>query len=137
MSAKAKEPLLDLSASSAPVGEPGVAVQGNVTVDDDGNTTTEQSGTGCTAVYRSAVAGMRVFVGEEFMDACNTHGEILFIAAGHPRPHPHDREQLLYPYGEFCTADCKLVARLDDLIACRQNHNFYRVRVANPQPIGS
>lgn len=68
-------------------------------------------------VYRSPVAGARLFVGEGYKHTAQTGGWVIFARAGNPKPHPHNRDELAYPYGEFCTGDECLVAKLDKLLA--------------------
>lgn len=115
--------------------DPSIAVQGNVKVTENGEGTEGvKDCVRCTAVYRSQVAGMRAWVGEEFADTCAADkGYIMFAPAGHPQSHPHDHQQLLYPYGEFCTEDPKLIACLDALLACGKVFGVSRVK--DPIPV--
>lgn len=84
-------------------------------------------------VYRSVVAGSRLYVTEKFKSLKETSGWITFVNAGQPRPHPHNREALAYDYGEFCTSDANLAQHLDAVLHSRGATSTF-VAVANPEP---
>lgn len=85
-------------------------------------------------VYRSVVAGSRLYVTEKFKTLRATSGWITFVPAGHPRPHPHNREALAYDYGEFCTSDANLAHHLDQVLKNRGSTSTF-VAVQNPEPV--
>ena len=85
-------------------------------------------------VYRSVVAGSRLYVTEKFQSLRETGGWITFVMAGSPRPHPHNREALAYDYGEFCTSDANSAAHLDNVLRSRGAMSTF-VAVANPEPM--
>lgn len=67
-------------------------------------------------VYRSPVAGSTLYLGKGYADTRNTNGFVRFVPAGTPTRHPHDHEAMMYPYGEFCTADQDVIDVLDSMI---------------------
>lgn len=113
-------------ADACPPGHPAIGLPGSA-----GGTCEAEAC--CVAVYRAAIAGSRMWVGPEFMDSKASMGVVTFAPAGHPKPHPFDREVLAYPYGEFCTSDKRLICRLDEILQQGGAHTFYRVE--NPQPM--
>ena len=85
-------------------------------------------------VYRSVVAGSRLYVTEKFKSLKDVGGMVIFANAGKPRPHPHNREALAYDYGEFCTSDANLAHHLDQVLLNRGATSTF-VAVANPEPM--
>lgn len=84
-------------------------------------------------VYRSPVAGSTLYVGAGYADTRTTGGFVRFVPAGTPTRHPHDHEAMLYPYGEFCTADDALIELLDSMIKSGTCVLF--TAVAEPLPL--
>ena len=85
-------------------------------------------------VYRSVVAGSRLYVTEKFKKLKPTAVWISFVMAGKPRPHPHNREALAYDYGEFCTSDANLAHHLDQVLKNRGSTSTF-IAVQNPEPV--
>lgn len=84
-------------------------------------------------VYRSVVAGARLYVTEKFATLRETAGWVTFVPAGNPRPHPHNHSIFAYDYGEFCTSDLNLAHYIDQYLANRAANPTF-VAVQNPEP---
>lgn len=84
-------------------------------------------------VYRSPVAGSTLYLGAGYADTRMTNGFIRFVPAGTPTRHPHDHEAMMYPYGEFCTADQDVIDVLDSMIKSGSCVLF--AAVAEPLPL--
>lgn len=83
-------------------------------------------------VYRSLVAGSSLYMGNGFVDTKESNGFVRFAPAGNPARHPHNHEEFLYQYGEFCTGDTELIAAMDAMIK-RGTTLFYAV--TDPIPL--
>lgn len=73
-------------------------------------------------VYRNRVPGGVVHISRHYWDGtksvlAETRGIITFLPVGEPRPHPHNREALVYPFGEVNVADKVTIKALDEMIA--------------------